>query len=424
MLSLYRWLGYPLFFLLSFLLWPFIPKRLKESVKLKLSARYPGSASPCILIHAASGEIEYAKSVIRELTTLNLNKKILVTYSSPSFKRLFSECENILCCVLPFDFSFLINRFFKKYNVKLILVARSDLWPELARSAQKSKIPLIYFSVTQGRSRSQLSLLKSRYLKELYQLASHIYTVSEDDLNNILTFSHNSIRISVLGDTRFDQALYRVKNPKPLPPQFEFIVTQGLVLTLGSTWPEDEKNWLPILSDVLNTTHIKLILIAPHEPSAAHLNELEIQLNLKNLNVKRLSQVKTSSSTASIILIDQTGILAEVYLKSDLAFIGGSFKSKVHSVMEPLAAGLMICVGPFYHNNREAIAFSNKITLDHSLKIVTPVHSPNEILAWCSKASLSLFNKKVNASIKQEVQSLTGASRSLAMEVKKILEDL
>lgn len=43
-----------------------------------------------------------------------------------------------------------------------------------------------------------------------------------------------------------------------------------------------------------------------------------------------------------------------------LAFVGGSFRKTVHSVMEPLAAGCVCFFGPLHVNNREAIDFQSE----------------------------------------------------------------
>jgi 3-deoxy-D-manno-octulosonic-acid transferase len=52
--------------------------------------------------------------------------------------------------------------------------------------------------------------------------------------------------------------------------------------------------------------------------------------------------------------MDQVGLLAELYRYSSLAFVGGSFKSRVHNVLEPAAYSNAIIVGPYIQNSFEA----------------------------------------------------------------------
>jgi 3-deoxy-D-manno-octulosonic-acid transferase len=131
--------------------------------------------------------VEYAKPVIRELFSEFPSYDIVVTYSSPSFLKLFSPSENlptknasfknlamknvssknredsfgktsVVTLPLPFDFSFLIKPFLKKYRIQAILIARSDLWPNLLLEAKKLHIPTHFFSVTQSQPFQNCSL--------------------------------------------------------------------------------------------------------------------------------------------------------------------------------------------------------------------------------------------------------------------------
>ncbi|MGZ3692074.1 MAG: 3-deoxy-D-manno-octulosonic acid transferase, partial [Pseudobdellovibrio sp.] len=104
---------------------------------------------------------------------------------------------------------------------------------------------------------------------------------------------------------------------------------------------------------------------------------------------------------------DKIGFLADVYRFADLAFIGGSFKDKVHSVMEPLCCGLNVITGPFYKNSPEAVKYHNRF-----------VHSVQ---------SNSEFNKQVKKLINGEkVNILAEMKKNLnaSQKVISIIQDL
>jgi len=48
-------------------------------------------------------------------------------------------------------------------------------------------------------------------------------------------------------------------------------------------------------------------------------------------------------------------VLAEAYALADVAYIGGSFSTGVHSVIEPAIAGLPVVCGPVHTNSFEAL---------------------------------------------------------------------
>ena len=68
-----------------------------------------------------------------------------------------------------------------------------------------------------------------------------------------------------------------------------------------------------------------------------------------------------------------------------MAFIGGSFRKTVHSVMEALGAGLKTFVGPKHKNNREAIEFQSVRAA------VTVVHDAEEFRRAVEKLSPALM---------------------------------
>jgi 3-deoxy-D-manno-octulosonic-acid transferase len=116
--------------------------------------------------------------------------------------------------------------------------------------------------------------------------------------------------------------------------------------------------------------------------------------------------------------VDQTGILAELYTQAQFAFVGGSFKKTVHSVMEPLAAGCVTFVGPKHQNNREALAIKNvKLKSLNGEAAVIAVNSPadwDEKLKSFSKLNLSFVT--VKAEIKALITERSGFALAKALE--------
>jgi 3-deoxy-D-manno-octulosonic-acid transferase len=57
------------------------------------------------------------------------------------------------------------------------------------------------------------------------------------------------------------------------------------------------------------------------------------------------------------VLVDQYGILGDLYALADVAYVGGGFHSAgLHSVLEPAAFGSPVIFGPNYEKSREAAA--------------------------------------------------------------------
>ena len=125
---------------------------------------------------------------------------------------------------------------------------------------------------------------------------------------------------------------------------------------VGSSWPEDEAIILPALTHPVEQG-LKVIL-APHEPTPSHLRDLEEKLSGLSIKSHRYSMLEDHLN-APVVIVDQVGVLADLYRLGSVAFVGGSFKKSVHSVMEPAASGALSLVGPYHHNSREALALKN-----------------------------------------------------------------
>lgn len=384
--------------------------RLGLQLRLKPLSKFYFERPP-IWIHAASGEFEYAKSVIRQLKSEDPSRPIVVSYFSPSFVKAIQTFEGVdLSFPLPLDLPGPLATLMARLKPQMLLIARTDLWPELLTQARRFHIPVFIFSYTQkDTGGNSFSRLLRRWL---LGLCTHIFCVSQRDSDNLKVLGVET-SVSVLGDTRYDQVAFRLANPKPLPLQLKPART---TLVAGSTWPADEAILIPALEGLLKQARMQLILV-PHEPSEPHLLSIENRLQAFGLSSARFSH-GLPWADKHVLIVDQVGVLAELYLWCDLAFVGGSFKGSVHSVMEALGASCRTFVGPFHQNNREAMEFQ-RLSLS-GWPLVTVVQSEAQLRtqvedALGAPAKLETFKKELS----REFSSRLGASQALSRILPK-----
>lgn len=412
LLFIYRVFIAPWAILLVITLGSLIVPKIRSGLRLRrLRRRWPKFETRPIWIHASSGEFEYAKPFIRELKARSPEIPIVVTYFSPSYAKFIADFPGVdYSLPLPLDLPAPCQQFFSRIRPQVGFIARTDLWPELLAQARSFHVPLILFSALKAKP-------SPFYLKWFYQwlwsYLTAIFCVGASDEKNILA-TDPTAKTLVVGDSRFDQVRYRLLNPKATR---EELCPKDRLTTLvaGSTWPEDERVLLNALAKLLRENRIKLV-IAPHEPSQNHLDHLIAELKKEQIQVELYSQA--SSFLSGVLIIDQVGILAEMYRWGALAFVGGSFKRSVHSVMEPLAAGCLTLVGPFYQNNREAIDFMNLNT--ESFSFVEKCLSADDLKLvvekWLQRPEITIYDE-----IRRAVDERTGASAKLAdlLELRK-----
>lgn len=370
--TIYRWLLIPSAILFLKMFRAFWPEKMRQTVEDRKNRVMQALPSRPIWIHASSGEIEYARSVIRELRRVYPQATIMVTYFSPSAKTLLTKIPEVnLTFPLPFDKRGEVIQFLKFYNPRCALFARTDIWPELSYQLFKFKIPSLIFSTTIAKKSGRLKWPTSHLTRWSFNHLTHIQTVSPED-RYLLTSLGVKTPIEVTGDTRYDQVFFRLENS-----QYKIQWSQkenSLVLVMGSTWPEDEEKLIPSLKSWINKGH-RAILV-PHEVNFEHLQKIQTLLRKNNINYNLFTDIH--SDETQVLLVNKIGYLQELYKFGHIAFVGGSFKQKIHSVMEALCLGLPVIVGPYYENNREAVEFSD-FPLEKGLNAVNPVKNQKDI---------------------------------------------
>ena len=422
---IYKYIFAPTIYGLVQILKPFLSQKLQEIANDKNSRhaflknpgqeKFMAQARP-FWIHAASGEIEYARPVIREIKRRNPEIPILVTYSSPSAKKILSAIDEVdIWTSMPWELAGHVQEFINTWTPRSLLFARTDVWPVVADVARTNKIPMVLFSATFAENSSRLSLLSLPLTKFTLSQLAEIHCVAPEDLLNLEPLKLKT-PCYITGDTRFDQVFHRLSNPKSLRNEL-MPSPDEIIFIAGSTWPEDEKVIIPALAK-FKGQKIRTI-IAPHETSKEHLKDLENQLKAEGLNHIRYSEARNWIED-TVLIIDQVGILAELYTWADVAFVGGSFKKQVHSVMEPLAAGLPVLVGPHHKNNREALFYQKKSY--SSGMIVQVIHSSEDIVVLLGRQIKNqVFGPQIKEEIQREMAKNKDSTQKLLLSIEKVL---
>ncbi|MBC7742491.1 MAG: hypothetical protein H7061_09850 [Bdellovibrionaceae bacterium] len=303
--------------------------------------------------HAASGEIEYVKSIILRLRKDYPSCRIIVTYSSPSAEKLFT---NVVSAVdffipIPWDQPTALHALIKKISPQILIISRTDFWPEMIYQAQIKSIPIAIVSYY-----AALTTIKSVLYRWLLKSVRYISCVDQGQANELKILLPQVDLIHADGDTRFDQVFWRLAQPSGVK-----ITSSSPLFVCGSTWKEDEFHLQAIYSQIRKMNF--RIVLSPHEVATENIQRLAQYLETRAFTYTLLSSYMQTNHelTTDFLIVDRIGYLADIYRYAEIAFVGGSFKDKVHSVMEPLCSGLPVIVGPHFHNNPEANKYQNAL---------------------------------------------------------------
>lgn len=393
-----------------------------------------------IWLHAASGEVEYAKELLRILKRENPHTPILISYTSPSFHKFLPSIQDLVDWVspLPFDRPAEIQAWLDLFQPQVGVFIRTDIWPTLVHLAHKKNIPLFLmagaFNPGSKKNRGLGRWITKDLLKK-FQLV-FVNSSSSDRLDKTQSGDVLMGNRCLCPDPRWDQVFWRKENRGPLALKGRDAIEEKLqrqLIVAGSTWPEDEQVLLEAFIKLKKSFPGVKLLLAPHEidhRDFANLKELAEQNKLQMLWFTSPDQnLHEMLLAADVVIFSPFGFLLDLYALGFVSFIGGSFKKQVHSVMEALCQGQMVVTGPFYENNFEAIEFKNKPLKgagELKLGMLNCVENAEELFRLWSRVLRELeANPHLLRVMQQEIleccRGLTGGSRVVYEEIKRNL---
>ena len=356
LLSLY-WLLSPILWILLPFFSIFIPKLRHHWVNQKstwhLAAKKrkeKGAGKQVVLFHAAStGEFEQLMPILKKVNRSRYF--VLLTFFSPT---IFNIQKNTpladAACYHPFDFPLSAFLFFKKFDVHHYIITRNDIWPTHLFFAKQLGINTFLINANLYRKYYYNSKLMIFFLKQIYDNFDLILTGSERLQSNLLNFVSQQ-KILVTGDSRLDRLLeLKSANNSTLLPEC-FVSSHTLIL--GSIIPSDFpvifkglKEYYPNGNQSLEQKDHRIIIV-PHEINQSELIIIENKLSELELSWTYYSE-KEKLNGSQVVIINQIGILANLYKYSDLAYVGAGFGAGVHSVIEPAVYNNVVSFGPNY----------------------------------------------------------------------------
>jgi 3-deoxy-D-manno-octulosonic-acid transferase len=309
-------------------------------------------ARPLVWFHAPSvGEGLQALPVIDLVRARRPDVQIAYTFFSPSAEQFARSVPADFADYLPFDTFDHANAVVSALRPSALIFSKLDIWPALTERATASRVPVGVISATMPESSGRRGVLARVFLRDAYRSIDRVGAIDETDAERLREQGVRADRISVTGDTRFDQVWARAQ--RGVVPLVHWLRSARPTLVAGSTWPSDEEHLLAAWVTVRDKIPDARLIIAPHETSRGHLRSIEGWARSQALRTERIDA--TGAQEADVILVDQYGVLGDLYALADVAYVGGGFRSAgLHSILEPAAFGAPVVFGPRHEKSREA----------------------------------------------------------------------
>jgi 3-deoxy-D-manno-octulosonic-acid transferase len=316
--------------------------------------RHRDPARPLLWMHAPSvGEGLQARPVLQLVRERRPDAQLAYTFFSPSAAAFGRTLGADFADYLPFDTAGDARAALDALRPTALVFSKLDVWPRLAAAADRRGVRLGLVSATLAETSSRRRGPAAALLADAYARLELVGAIDAGDAERLVALGVRHHAVSVTGDTRYDQVWARALAADRQGLLLAPLASDRPTLVAGSTWPADEHVLLPAWDSLARRLPSARLIIAPHEPTPAHLASIEAWARRTGRRLARLGAPE--AAVADVVLVDRLGVLGDLYALAGAAFVGGGFHAAgLHSVLEPAAFGAPVLFGPRHAASRDA----------------------------------------------------------------------
>lgn len=324
-----------------------------------------------IWIHAVSvGEVLAVLDIIQDLKKIYPHHRIVCSTVTITGYKLALEKLSKKDAVIyaPFDFSLVVKKYIRFIKPVIYIATETEIWPNLFHFLKKMNVPII---IINGRI-STKSFKKYRlikfFMRPVLSCVSTFCMQSYADLHRIKCLGADETRGKMVGNLKF--ATVEHLNVEEKYTGFD---SDNDLLIAGSTHPGEEEMIINVYKKlVAEFKNLRLVIVPRHIERAEEISQIVQNEELKPVSYSELKKDKLSAD--HVLVVDQIGILKNLYFKAKLVFVGKSFKvGGAQNMIEPLAFGKPTFVGPRTEN------FTDVMRIFLEEKVIFQVETPDEM---------------------------------------------
>ncbi len=244
---------------------------------------------------------------------------------------------------------------FRRFGTRVLVVAKYDLWPGALIAAERLGIQVV---VVNAQARSSLGWIARIFPRR--SLPDLVFFTDRPESVTALRRWFPDAQVESGSDPRYERVARRIGGV----PEARVRMWRERILSLpgprglvGSAWPADLRELLKSSGGIPGS-----LVVVPHDLSPANLSRIRSDLE--------------RALPGRHLLVDEMGVLVELYPVADWAFVGGGFHEGIHSTIEPAVAGLPVICGP-----RNSDRFPEVAELIQA-GILTVCRSSDDLVTW------------------------------------------
>lgn len=307
------------------------------------------SSNDCLWFHGVSvGELNAIWPLVCEIHKKVQNPIVISTTTKAGHKHAKNLIgkQSFTLIFFPFDFLNIIRKIFSYTKIKAIIIAESEIWPNLINMAHKKNIKIIAVNAKiSDRSFKNYKLLRIIF-NRVFAKYDLILTQSETDKVKFLALNAHKERVKNIGNIKFAE--------QSISQSLNFSIDKGnnIFITFASTHPGEEELALRVFKEIIKSYKNIRLIIAPRHIERRQ-DVYNIVLNTKFNPILRSTNTQIKNQQ-DIFILDSIGELTSLYKVSDITVLCGSFVPiGGHNILEPIRAGSYTIIGPYDFKTKE-----------------------------------------------------------------------
>ena len=343
---------------------------------------------------ASGGEARLAESICRNLDASLPVRLLITTWTRQgrnvieNFLPLLRESHPHLRAAArfaPLDSPDYVRKALACARPRLTALLETELWPGLMAACKDLSIPVI---VLNGRI-NKPTMRFGKFFPKLVKSISpgSVLAVSQKDSQRFEAMFSCPARI--VQNIKFDLSLKNLDAPLPdhvLAPCFD-----GPVFLFASVRSGEIKRLPRYWNLITQAIPDAVIIAAPrHMHSVKEWKSLAEDLAWRPVLASSLAQVGKLPH-GRVVIWDRFGDLPQLYALASAVFVGGTFGQGGQNFLEPLASGIVPCIGPSAENFQWALADEPAPSLEKA-GLLHQIKTPMEAIQFM----LTYANQKIN----------------------------
>jgi tetraacyldisaccharide 4'-kinase len=321
-----------------------------------LPASHRQTLDGAIWLHAVSvGEVVTVARLVRELRTLLPPTPLYLSTTTETghalaHRQLGAVLDGIF--YIPIDFPWAIRRVLRALRPSLVVVAETEIWPNLFREVKRAGAGLL---IVNGRI-SDRAFPRYRVLRAFFR---HVLSLPDVILTQDEALRTRFVEIGARPETTRAAGNLKYDFEPGAPPDdlrgYLETLAPSHVLVAASTMPPDEEDAvISAWRELAVPSERALLILAPRKPERFDLAAGK----LASAGIPFVRRTALASLTLpGALLLDSIGELSSLFALSDAVFMGGTLVTwGGHNILEPAFAARPVVMGPYMQNFREMAA--------------------------------------------------------------------